>query len=305
MWAFGYENLDQGNTHEFQTGSQPHGQLSSSGLLTRLPLPTGSDLWDQIPLNTDIVVSHTPPYTHCDESPSRRRAAGCEALRRRLWRVRPRLHVCGHVHEGRGAEVVRWDIDGGPGAANVAYPESRVECWQDPSPDSASGKISLVDLTSRSRKSRLDNDGSHPPHSSELACAHLHRDKSSGTVSESGPRVLGEICSLCFPRPPVLPPAAGDGRGDRTGPTELETPTPLAPEAEHPGLDIGRGSLGIGGDPATHARCDREALLGRMGRRETCIINCAIAATSWPHTGGKKFNKPIVVDLDLPVSLGD
>ena len=219
--------------------------------------------------------------------------------------MRPRLHVCGHVHEGRGVEVVRWDIEGGPGAANVAYPESRVECWQDPSPDSASGKISLVDLTSRSRRPPLDNDGSHPPHSSELACAHLHRDKYFSTVFESGPRRLGAICSLCFSLPPGLPPAAGDGQVDRTGPTELDVPTPLVPEAEHPGLDIGRGSLGIGGDPATHARCDHEALLGRMGRRETCIINCAIAATSWPHAGGKKFNKPIVVDLDLPVLLGD
>jgi hypothetical protein len=38
-----------------------------------------------------------------------------------------------------------------------------------------------------------------------------------------------------------------------------------------------------------------------MGRRETCVVNCAITATNWPHTGGKKFNKPIVVDLDLPV----
>jgi hypothetical protein len=36
-----------------------------------------------------------------------------------------------------------------------------------------------------------------------------------------------------------------------------------------------------------------------MGRRETCVINCAIAATNWPHRGGKKFNKPVVVDLDL------
>jgi hypothetical protein len=37
------------------------------------------------------------------------------------------------------------------------------------------------------------------------------------------------------------------------------------------------------------------------GRRETCVVNCAITATSWPHVGGKKTRKPIVVDLDLPV----
>lgn len=36
-------------------------------------------------------------------------------------------------------------------------------------------------------------------------------------------------------------------------------------------------------------------------RRETCIVNAAIMATSWPHRAGKRFNAPIVVDLELPV----
>ena len=40
---------------------------------------------------------------------------------------------------------------------------------------------------------------------------------------------------------------------------------------------------------------------GRLERRETCIVNAAIVASSYPHSGGKKFNKPIVVDVDLPV----
>jgi hypothetical protein len=38
----------------------------------------------------------------------------------------------------------------------------------------------------------------------------------------------------------------------------------------------------------------------RSNRRETCIINAAILATSWPHGGGKRFNAPIVVDVELP-----
>jgi len=32
---------------------------------------------------------------------------------------------------------------------------------------------------------------------------------------------------------------------------------------------------------------------------ETCIINAAIMANSWG--GPKRFNKPIVVDIELPV----
>ena len=26
-----------------------------------------------------------------------------------LWRVRPKVHVFGHIHIGRGVELVRWD----------------------------------------------------------------------------------------------------------------------------------------------------------------------------------------------------
>jgi hypothetical protein len=67
-------------------------------------------------------------------------------------------------------------------------------------------------------------------------------------------------------------------------------------------------------EPATHGQggvppsfgCDVEALSGRLRRKETCIINAAIMASNWPHkgNGGKKFNKPIVVDIDLPVWSG-
>ena len=42
-----------------------------------------------------------------------------------------------------------------------------------------------------------------------------------------------------------------------------------------------------------------EALVGRIGRKETCVINAAIMASS--YGGPKRFNKPIVVDIDLPV----
>ena len=73
------------------------------------PLEEASQLWDQIPLDTDIIVTHTPPKFHCDESGGRG-SAGCEVLRQTLWRVRPRLAVCGHIHEGRGVERITWDL---------------------------------------------------------------------------------------------------------------------------------------------------------------------------------------------------
>jgi hypothetical protein len=85
-------------------------------------------LWSKIPLDADIVVTHTPPKYHCDES-SNRGAAGCEILRQRLWRVRPRLSICGHVHEGRGVERVLWDLS----SPHVMYKEFDTRYWIDPS----------------------------------------------------------------------------------------------------------------------------------------------------------------------------
>jgi len=69
--------------------------------------PRGEDAWsDTIPTNVDILVTHTPPKYHLDLfSPS----LGCEWLLKETWRVRPRLHVFGHVHAGAGTEVVLWD----------------------------------------------------------------------------------------------------------------------------------------------------------------------------------------------------
>lgn len=99
-------------------------------------------LWSQIPLDADIVVAHTPPKYHCDET-SNRGAAGCEVLRRHLWRVRPSLFVCGHVHEGRGVERVLWDLS----SAHVQYKEVDTHYWIDPS--RGTKKQCRIDLTAR------------------------------------------------------------------------------------------------------------------------------------------------------------
>ena len=48
------------------------------------------------------------------------------------------------------------------------------------------------------------------------------------------------------------------------------------------------------------ARTHTEVNDGRQGRLETCIINAAIMARSHGN-GPKRYNKPIVVDIDLPI----
>jgi hypothetical protein len=67
--------------------------------------PRGQDAWaDTVPSGIDILVTHTPPKHHMDLY-----GLGCEFLLSEVWRVKPRLHVFGHVHAGRGKEVVYWD----------------------------------------------------------------------------------------------------------------------------------------------------------------------------------------------------
>ncbi|KAK2753297.1 hypothetical protein FQN55_003426 [Onygenales sp. PD_40] len=59
-----------------------------------------------IPPDTDILVSHSPPRHHMDIFPH---SLGCPHLLRAIWRIRPILHVFGHVHANRGMERAYYD----------------------------------------------------------------------------------------------------------------------------------------------------------------------------------------------------
>ncbi|KAH9897918.1 metallophosphoesterase domain-containing protein 1 [Cubamyces lactineus] len=58
--------------------------------------------WDSIPPDTDILITHGPPVHHVDKG------SGCAALLSAVWKVRPRLHICGHIHAARGVESLTW-----------------------------------------------------------------------------------------------------------------------------------------------------------------------------------------------------
>lgn len=67
----------------------------------------------RIPGGLDILVTHSPPWGLCDAEewwPGRAEPEhlGCRALRERVERVRPRVHVCGHIHGGAGSRVTSW-----------------------------------------------------------------------------------------------------------------------------------------------------------------------------------------------------
>lgn len=58
--------------------------------------------WDLIPPDTDVLITHAPPYDIMDKSIYGYERCGCEELRKAVKRVDPQIHVFGHIHEGYG-----------------------------------------------------------------------------------------------------------------------------------------------------------------------------------------------------------
>ena len=70
-------------------------------------LPRHSDemkaRWDAIPSNTDILVTHGPPFGYQDiPGGGRNIRVGCEMLRYRVDEIKPKIHVFGHIHGSYG-----------------------------------------------------------------------------------------------------------------------------------------------------------------------------------------------------------
>lgn len=61
--------------------------------------------WDNIPKDTEILLTHTPPFGNLDLT-RRGKNAGCKQLASRLEVLdQCRLHIFGHIHEGYGSNV--------------------------------------------------------------------------------------------------------------------------------------------------------------------------------------------------------
>ncbi|MFC3560838.1 metallophosphatase domain-containing protein [Pedobacter jamesrossensis] len=57
--------------------------------------------WDLIPDNTDILITHGPPFGKLDGNHNKERV-GCEELALAVARIRPKYHIFGHIHQGYG-----------------------------------------------------------------------------------------------------------------------------------------------------------------------------------------------------------
>jgi Icc-related predicted phosphoesterase len=58
--------------------------------------------WSNIPNDTEILITHGPPWEYLDVTPYGNLNVGCELLRVRVDELKPKIHVFGHVHSGYG-----------------------------------------------------------------------------------------------------------------------------------------------------------------------------------------------------------
>jgi Icc-related predicted phosphoesterase len=61
--------------------------------------------WDMIPQNVDVLITHGPAFGILDYAPMGGHV-GCELLLDKIMEVKPKIHVCGHIHEGYGQKTI-------------------------------------------------------------------------------------------------------------------------------------------------------------------------------------------------------
>ena len=67
-------------------------------------LNRGSEIaekWKMIPKDTDILITHGPPFEILDKTPTGD-FVGCEELRKFVEKLLPKAHIFGHIHHGYG-----------------------------------------------------------------------------------------------------------------------------------------------------------------------------------------------------------
>ncbi len=59
--------------------------------------------WNMIPEDIDILITHGPAWGFLDDVEGNRNVhLGCELLAERIKQIKPKIHICGHIHTGYG-----------------------------------------------------------------------------------------------------------------------------------------------------------------------------------------------------------
>lgn len=85
------------------------------------------EVWNMIPSDVDILITHGPPYGHLDYVAYSKQNVGCELLRDRIDLIKPKIHVFGHIHSSYG-----YKFDGTTHFFNAAVLDERYDFTQKP-----------------------------------------------------------------------------------------------------------------------------------------------------------------------------
>jgi Icc-related predicted phosphoesterase len=79
-----------------------------------------ADIWAKIPEDTDILITHGPPYGILDQT-FRGEKVGCEDLLRRIKQIKPKIHIFGHIHEDYGIKQSNGTMFMNSSICNLSY----------------------------------------------------------------------------------------------------------------------------------------------------------------------------------------
>lgn len=80
-----------------------------------------------IPENTDLLVTHGPPFGVLDKAHSSSKHLGCEELAKAIGEIKPRLHVFGHIHGSHGSSASNGTQFVNASVVNEAYSYSSID----------------------------------------------------------------------------------------------------------------------------------------------------------------------------------
>jgi len=63
------------------------------------------ETWSKIPEDTDVLITHGPPYGTLDFTYMDSIHVGCMDLEKQISEIQPKLHVFGHIHEEYGKKL--------------------------------------------------------------------------------------------------------------------------------------------------------------------------------------------------------
>lgn len=67
-------------------------------------IPHIKEDWKAIPADTNVLITHGPPYDILDMT-RRGASVGCESLLEKIREIKPVIHVFGHIHEAYGEKT--------------------------------------------------------------------------------------------------------------------------------------------------------------------------------------------------------